>query len=205
MTQALQTGFRIHTRSILTKAALHGQRRGALRVMAAIAFALPIPVFAQPPVPCIDTKVTLAASQLMDIEPVGAKAGESLAARGTLTAWHPETRTVEFRSPVSPAPESIPVKSVRFSVEQPSMVAQVPQPTLTRHGALSASFRPSEIKIVDGVIRFPKCASEMKGHRLVFEGTLTFTADAAVLKGEVLDVEMPKGSEDADPTKRKGG
>ena len=166
---------------------------------------LAIDAWAATPIPCIDTRNEAIARQQMDIEPAGASPGQVLTARGTLTAWSAETRTVEFKSEISPAPESIAVKSIRFGIETPSMVAQVPRPTLVRKGQVSASFRPTDVRISDGIVHFPKCEKGVDGHQLAFEGTLTFTTKEVVMKGEVVDVQAPRAQESSDPTKRKGG
>lgn len=155
----------------------------------------------EPPTPCLDTTT---GELIMWIQLAGDDASQSQQVFGRFISWDPQTTTIVFKSDLSQKMEKIPVRSVRFKPKDPNPVAQQVIPIPVPLGVISRSYPASEVTVVEGVLKLPKCSLKYDDKRLAFEGSLTFSGGDVHIEGTVFEIVPPKGG-NGDSTSPKSG
>ena len=116
-------------------------------------------------VPCIRT----GGDVVMKIVRAGLDDQNAQQVNGVLTAWHPQTTSVSFRSYLTNQVEEIGVKTISFEVPRINPTAQSPHPKYESIGSIRSNFPGKLVTVSDGILRFPGCISTHGGTRFSFK------------------------------------
>jgi hypothetical protein len=162
-----------------------------------------------PVFPCVDSQASFQRFRIV-------RAGSSSplpAARGTLGSWDAHNSTATFIAYGSTEPENIPIKSIKFTVLQPtgmsSPMAQVaPPPPVITLGTMTLEIQATALSISEGIIRFPSChVPSSEEPQYGFDGTLTVSGEKIQLQGVVKQIGSAHSTDPTNvpnPTLRKG-
>jgi hypothetical protein len=142
--------------------------------------------------PCIDTSSQTGIVRRSMLVLVAGK--PDITVVGSIAAFNQATGEIGLAVSGLDAVQVIKPSQIKFLVETPSMVAQMPMPLATPLGMIGNEFPASDISIVDKTLRYPGCSAAVSaGHEIAFTGFVQFGAGTVRFDGGFFDYALPSG------------